>query len=95
MNGPKVGYGPRSLRLIGVQTAALARRSLVAEWRQLFSVLPGLVFPLLMAAVYTRQCIDFHRMRTGHINDYLGRDSGPVSQHNARDPAIFLQNIGH
>ena len=58
MNGPKVGPGPRFLRLIGVQTAALARRSLVAEWRQLFSVLPGLVFPLLMAAVYTRQ---FHR----------------------------------
>ena len=55
MSGPKVGSGPRSLRLSGVQTAALARRSLVAEWRQLFSVLPGLVFPLLLAAVYTRQ----------------------------------------
>ena len=55
MSGPKVGPGPRSLRLSGIQTAALARRSLVAEWRQLFSVLPGLVFPLLLAAVYTRQ----------------------------------------
>ena len=55
MSGPKVGPAPRSLRLSGIQTAALARRSLVAEWRQLFSVLPGLVFPLLLAAVYTRQ----------------------------------------
>ena len=55
MSGPKVGPAPRSLRLSGIQTAMLARRSLVAEWRQLFSVLPGLVFPLLLAAVYTRQ----------------------------------------
>lgn len=43
------------LRLAGVQTVALARRSLVAEGRQLFSVLPGLFFPLMLAAVYTNQ----------------------------------------
>ena len=55
MSGLPPDPSPRSLRLSVAQTAVLARRSLVAEWRQLFSVLPGLVFPLLLAAVYTRQ----------------------------------------
>jgi len=55
MSGLPPDPSPRSLRLSVVQTAVLARRSLVAEWRQLFSVLPGLVFPLLLAAVYTKQ----------------------------------------
>ena len=55
MSGLPPDPSPRSLRLSVAQTAVLARRSLVAEWRQLFSVLPGLVFPLLLAAVYTKQ----------------------------------------
>ena len=37
------------------QTAELARRSVLAERRQLLNILPGLVFPLLLAAVYSRQ----------------------------------------
>lgn len=55
MKREAANLGRRPLRLSLVQTAVLARRSLVAEWRQLFSVLPGLVFPLLLAAVYTKQ----------------------------------------
>ena len=43
------------LRLAGAQTLALTRRSVVTEWRQLGNVLPGIVFPLLLAAVYTHQ----------------------------------------
>jgi ABC-2 type transport system permease protein len=43
------------MRLAGVQTLALARRSVVSEWRQLGNVMPGIVFPLLLAAVYTHQ----------------------------------------
>jgi len=43
------------LRLAGVQTLALTRRSVVSEWRQLGNVIPGIVFPLLLAAVYTHQ----------------------------------------
>ena len=43
------------LRLMGVQTLELARRSVVNERRQLLSVTPGLVFPLLLAAVYSQQ----------------------------------------
>jgi len=43
------------LRTAGVQTIELARRSIASERRQLASVLPGLVFPLLLAAVYTKQ----------------------------------------
>jgi ABC-2 type transport system permease protein len=39
----------------GSQTAELARRSVLAERRQLLNILPGLVFPLLLAAVYSRQ----------------------------------------
>ncbi|MDP6492438.1 MAG: ABC transporter permease [Acidimicrobiales bacterium] len=46
---------PTGLRLASAQTLALTRRSVVSEWRQLGNVLPGLVFPLLLAAVYTHQ----------------------------------------
>jgi ABC-2 type transport system permease protein len=37
------------------QTGELVRRSVMAERRQLLNILPGLVFPLLLAAVYSRQ----------------------------------------
>ena len=40
---------------IGSQTWELTRRSVVSEKRQFLSVLPGLIFPLLLAAVYTKQ----------------------------------------
>jgi len=43
------------LRLAGAQTLELARRSVLTEWRQFGSILPGVVFPLLLAAVYTHQ----------------------------------------
>jgi ABC-2 type transport system permease protein len=43
------------LRLAGAQTLELARRSVLTEWRQFGSLLPGIVFPLLLAAVYTHQ----------------------------------------
>ena len=43
------------LRLASAQTLALTRRSVVSEWRQLGNVMPGIVFPLLLAAVYTHQ----------------------------------------
>ncbi len=36
-------------RLAGVQTLALTRRSVITEWRQLGNVIPGIVFPLLLA----------------------------------------------
>ena len=50
------------LRLAGVQTLALTRRSIISEWRQLGNVIPGIVFPLLLAAVYTHQ---FTRVKIG------------------------------
>ena len=43
------------------QTAVLAQRSLVSELRQLATVLPGLLFPLLLAFTYTEQ---FERVLT-------------------------------
>jgi len=46
--------GP-GLALAVRQTIELARRSVLTERRQLLNVLPGLVFPLLLAAVYSRQ----------------------------------------
>ncbi len=47
--------GLGGLRLAGTQTLQLARRSLNNERRQLISIMPGLVFPLMMAAVYSQQ----------------------------------------
>src|SRR5690606_33185811 len=38
-----------------VQTLELARRSLIAEWRNPFGAASGLVFPLVIAAVYSAQ----------------------------------------
>ena len=53
---PTVNAGAATgLRLAGVQTLALTRRSVITEWRQLGNVIPGIVFPLLLAAVYTHQ----------------------------------------
>ena len=53
---PTVSAGATTgLRLAGVQALALTRRSVVSEWRQLGNVMPGIVFPLLLAAVYTHQ----------------------------------------
>ena len=49
------GGAATGLRLAGAQTLALTRRSVVSEWRQLGNVVPGIVFPLLLAAVYTHQ----------------------------------------
>ena len=37
------------------QTRELAKRSLIGELRQILTVIPGLVFPLVLAAVYTKQ----------------------------------------
>ena len=37
------------------QTMVLAQRSLVSEVRQIATVLPGLLFPLLLAFTYTEQ----------------------------------------
>ena len=37
------------------QTVVLAQRSLTSELRQLATVLPGLLFPLLLAFTYTEQ----------------------------------------
>ena len=47
--------GVKGLRIAGVQSLALAGRAMNAEWRQKGTVLPGLLFPLLLAAVYTNQ----------------------------------------
>ncbi|MBC8194963.1 MAG: ABC transporter permease [Acidimicrobiia bacterium] len=49
------GSGLAGVMTAGSQTFELARRSLVGERRQLLSVMPGLIFPLLLAAVYTKQ----------------------------------------
>ena len=48
--------GP-GLALAVRQTIELARRSVLTERRQLLNVLPGLVFPLLLAAVYSLSLI--------------------------------------
>ncbi len=44
-----------NLRLAGVQTLELTQRSLQNEFRQWVVILPGLIFPLMMAAVYSSQ----------------------------------------
>lgn len=49
------GLGVSGVLTAGSQTWELTRRSVVGERRQLLSVMPGLVFPLLLAAVYTKQ----------------------------------------
>ena len=54
MRAAGVMAGP-GLALAVRQTIELARRSVLTERRQLLNVLPGLVFPLLLAAVYSRQ----------------------------------------
>ena len=43
------------LRLAGTQTLELTQRSLQNEFRQWVVILPGLIFPLMMAAVYSSQ----------------------------------------
>ena len=54
MRTTRVMAGP-GLAMAVRQTLELARRSVVAERRQLVNVLPGLIFPLLLAAVYSGQ----------------------------------------
>ncbi|MDP6214183.1 MAG: ABC transporter permease, partial [Acidimicrobiales bacterium] len=49
------GSGRSGVLTAGSQTWELTRRSVVGERRQLLSVMPGLIFPLLLAAVYTKQ----------------------------------------
>lgn len=46
---------PNGLQLASTQTFALTYRSVISERRQLGNLIPSVVFPLLLAAVYTNQ----------------------------------------
>ena len=61
MNKVDTTTSPRVIKNFFSQTIVLAQRSLVSELRQLATVLPGLLFPLLLAFTYTEQ---FERVLT-------------------------------
>ncbi len=55
MNKVDTAASSRVIRNFFSQTIVLAQRSLVGELRQIATVLPGLLFPLLLAFTYTEQ----------------------------------------
>ena len=55
MNKVDSATSSRAIKNFFSQTIVLAQRSLISELRQLATVLPGLLFPLLLAFTYTEQ----------------------------------------